>query len=45
MNQQQTSTNKSIGIDTSNTDTYETLRADFVTSRYLTTTHSPNHER
>ena len=45
--QQQTSTNtnKSIGIDTSNTDTYETLRADFVTSRYLTTTHSPNHER
>jgi hypothetical protein len=46
-NQQQTSTNpnKSLGIDTSNTDTYETLRADFVTSRYLTTTHSPNHER
>jgi hypothetical protein len=46
-NNQQTSTNtnKSIGIDTSNTDTYETLRADFVTSRYLTTTHSPNHER
>lgn len=45
--QQQTSTNpnKSLGIDTSNTDTYETLRADFVTSRYLTTTHSPNHER
>ncbi|CAF0926148.1 unnamed protein product [Adineta ricciae] len=38
-------TNKSMGIDTSNTDTYETLRADFVTSRYLTTTHSPNHER
>jgi hypothetical protein len=47
INQQQTSTNanKAIGIDTSNTDTYETLRADFVTSRYLTTTHSPNHER
>ncbi|CAF3551783.1 unnamed protein product [Rotaria sp. Silwood1] len=46
-NQQQTSTNtnKPIGIDTSNTDTYETLRADFVTSRYLTTGHSPNHER
>lgn len=44
-NQQQTSS-KSHGIDTSNTDTYETLRADFVTSRYLTTTtHSPNHER
>ncbi|CAF0787976.1 unnamed protein product [Rotaria sordida] len=40
-----TNTNKSIGIDTSNTDTYETLRADFVTSRYLTTGHSPNHER
>ncbi|CAF5050234.1 unnamed protein product, partial [Rotaria magnacalcarata] len=37
--QQQASTNlnKPIGIDTSNTDTYETLRADFVTSRYLTT--------
>jgi len=46
-NQQQTSanTNKSSGTDASNTDTYETLRADFVTSRYLTTTHSPNHER
>ena len=46
-NQQQTSsnTNKSIAVDTSNTDTYETLRADFLTSRYLTTTHSPNHER
>lgn len=44
---QQTSTNanKPIGIDTSNTDTYETLRADFVTSRYLTTGHSPSHER
>lgn len=37
--------NKPLGIDTSNTDTYETLRADFVTSRYLTTGHSPNHER
>jgi hypothetical protein len=44
-NPQQTNTNKSLGIDTSNTDTYETLRADFVTSRYLTTTHSPNQER
>ena len=38
-------TNKSMPIETSNTDTFETLRADFVTSRYLTTTHSPNHER
>ena len=38
-------TNKSLAVDTSNNDTYETLRADFVTSRYLTTTHSPNHER
>ena len=37
--------NKSLAVDTSNNETYETLRADFVTSRYLTTTHSPNHER
>jgi hypothetical protein len=44
-NPQQQTTNKSLAIDTSNNDTYETLRADFVTSRYLTTTHSPNHER
>lgn len=41
----QQSTNKSLAVDTSNNETYETLRADFVTSRYLTTTHSPNHER
>ena len=38
-------TNKSIPIDPNNSDTFETLRADFVTSRYLTTTHSPGHER
>ena len=44
-NNPQQTTNKSLAIDTSNNDTYETLRADFVTSRYLTTTHSPNHER
>lgn len=41
----QSSTNKSLPVDASNNETYETLRADFVTSRYLTTTHSPNHER
>ena len=47
-NQQQklsTTPHKSMGIEGSNTDTFETLRADFLTSRYLTTTHSPNHER
>lgn len=37
--------NKSLANDPSNTDTFETLRADFDTSRYLTTTHSPGHER
>ena len=41
----QPSTNKSLPVDASNNETYETLRADFVTSRYLTTTHSPSHER
>ncbi|CAF5112164.1 unnamed protein product, partial [Rotaria sp. Silwood1] len=40
--QHKTSTNK---LDSSNTDTFETLRADYVTSKYLTTTHSPSHER
>ncbi|CAF4024670.1 unnamed protein product, partial [Rotaria magnacalcarata] len=32
-------------IDPSNTGTLETLRADYITSKYLTTTHSPSHER
>lgn len=41
----QQNTNKSLAVDTSNNETYETLRADFLTSRYLTTTHSPNNER
>lgn len=41
----QQTANKTLAVDTSNNETYETLRADFVTSRYLTTTHSPNHER
>jgi hypothetical protein len=37
--QHKTSTNK---IEPPSTDTFETLRADYVTSKYLTTTHSPN---
>lgn len=32
-------------IEPPSTDTFETLRADYVTSKYLTTTHSPSHER
>jgi hypothetical protein len=37
-----TPTNK---IEPPSTDTFETLKADYVMSKYLTTTHSPSHER
>ena len=40
-----TNMNQFHEINSSNTNTYETLRADFVTSKYLTAEHSPNHER
>jgi hypothetical protein len=43
--QQQQHKNPTNKIEPPSTDTFETLRADYVTSKYLTTTHSPNHER
>ena len=44
-NRPSSTNSKTSTTDASNTDTYETLRADFVTSRFLTSTHSPGHER
>jgi hypothetical protein len=45
--QQQQQQHKSSAniIDPPSADRLETLKADYVTSKYLTTTHSPSHER
>ncbi|CAF0840416.1 unnamed protein product [Adineta ricciae] len=44
--QQQQQQHKSAAkIEPPSTDTFETLRADYLTSKYLATTHSPSHER
>ena len=42
---QQQHKNSSGKMDPSNANTFETLKADFMTSKYLATTHSPSHER
>jgi transcription initiation factor TFIID subunit TAF12 len=43
--QQQQHKIQTTKIEPPSTDTFETLRADYLTSKYLTTTHSPSHER
>lgn len=43
--QQQQQHKSSAKIEPPSTETLETLRADFLTSKYLTKSHSPSHER